>query len=200
MMHAVVSYRRQCLRPARRQRGLSLITTLLFMVAALMLGVSVLSVNVMQEKVIGNTKDRDLAFQAAEAALRDGEEDLVRKLPAGSVFTPTCAAGLCLPPARLAVPQSVPVYSDDAFWANPGQVRLYGAYTGAAPFPGVHAEGQPRYVIEQLGYVGTASGERSEVLGSDPGQRPAVAYRITARGTGAREETLVVLQSIYTKP
>ena len=59
------------------QHGLSLVTTLLFMVAALMLGVSVLSVNVMQERTIGNTKDRDLALQAAEAALRDAERDLV---------------------------------------------------------------------------------------------------------------------------
>ena len=207
LTHAAASSRRQRrrLRPVPRQRGLSLITTLLFMVSALMLGVSVLSVNVMQEKVIGNTKDRDLAFQAAEAALRDGEEDLVRKLPAGSVFSPTCAAGLCLPPARRAEALSVPAHEVAGFdWTNLGQVRMYGAYTGATRFPGVYGEGQPvgqpRYVIEQLGYVGTASGERSEVLGSDPGQRPAVAYRITARGTGAREETVVVLQSIYTKP
>ena len=55
-------------RNARSQRGLSLVTTLLFTVAALVLGVSVMSVNVMQERIIGNTKDRDFALQAAEAA------------------------------------------------------------------------------------------------------------------------------------
>lgn len=182
---------------ARKQRGLSLITTLLFMVAALMLGVSVLSVNVMQERVIGNTKDRDLAFQAAEAALRDGEEDLVKKLDAAAVFTPTCDVGLCTPPSRRAAPLSVSVDMVTGFkWDKPSQVRLYGQYTGASPFPGV--VGQPRYVIEQLGPVGKAFGE-SETKGNDPGQRDAVGYRITAQGTGAREETVVVLQSIYTK-
>ena len=185
--------------PARKQRGLSLITTLLFMVAALMLGVSVLSVNVMQERVIGNTKDRDLAFQAAEAALRDGEEDLVKKLDAAAVFTPTCDAGLCTPPSRRATPLSVSVDKVLGFdWGKPAQVRMYGQYTGASQFPGVFGNGQPRYVIEQLGPVGKAFGE-SETKGNDPGQRDAVAYRITAQGTGAREETVVVLQSIYTK-
>ena len=183
----------------RQQRGLSLITTLLFMVAALMLGVSVLSVNVMQERVIGNTKDRDLAFQAAEAALRDGEEDLVKKLDAAAVFTPTCDAGLCTPPSRRATPLSVSVDKAPGFaWKNPGQVRMYGQYTGASPFPGVVDNGQPRYVIEQLGPVGKAFGE-SETKGNDPGQRDAVGYRITALGSGARAETEVVLQSIYTK-
>ena len=51
---------------ARSQRGLSLITTLLFMVAALVLGVSVMGVNVMQERIIGNTKDRDFALLGPE--------------------------------------------------------------------------------------------------------------------------------------
>src|SRR4029450_9471258 len=80
--------------PRRRQRGVSLITSLLFMVAALVLGVSVMSINVMQERMIGNTKDRDLAMQAAEAALRDAEQDIQKNITSATAFKNDCTDGL----------------------------------------------------------------------------------------------------------
>ena len=96
-------------RVAGRQRGLSLITALLFMVATLILGVSVMSINVMQERMIGNTKDRDLAMQAAEAALRDGELD-ASALGPSALFQDDCTAGLCTPPSQRAAPSALPVH------------------------------------------------------------------------------------------
>ena len=89
------------------QRGLSLITSLLFMVAALILGVSVMSINVMQERMIGNTKDRNLATQAAEAALRDAELDITDNITPATPFADNCTAGLCTPPSQRAVPSPV---------------------------------------------------------------------------------------------
>jgi type IV pilus assembly protein PilX len=180
-----------------RQRGLSLVTTLLFMVSALMLGVSVLSVNVMQERTISNTKDRDLAFQAAEAALRDAEQDLKTNINADTAFTATCTGGLCTPPSQRAVPLSVPVHQAPGFaWESQG--RRYGQYTGGATFPGLGGSAQPRYVIEKLGTLGTPPGESLTRIGLEPSE-PVYGYRITARASGAREETEVILQSIHTK-
>jgi len=183
----------------RTQRGLSLVTTLLFMVSALMLGVSVLSVNVMQERMIGNTKDRDLAFQAAEAALRDAEQDLQANIRADTVFTATCTNGLCTPPSQRATPLSVAVHESGGGldWGNDSQVRKYGQYTGTPAFPGVRANGQPRYVIERVGFLGTPPGE-SATLGVAPATA-GIGYRITARAEGAREETVVILQSMYSQ-
>ena len=177
------------------QRGISLVTTLLFMIAALSLGISVMSVNVMQERMIGNTKDRDLALQAAEAALRDAEIDISININATTAFANNCAAGLCTPPSQRATPSSLPVEAQTGFdWTNDAMVRKYGQYTpGVANFPSVNA--QPRYVIEKFGYLGTPAGE-SLVLGAEPAA-PGVGYRITARGVGARAETVVILQSIY---
>ena len=178
----------------KAERGLSLVTTLMFMVAALVLGVSVLGVGVMQERVIGNTKDRDLAFQAAEAALRDAEADIVANLNASTAFADNCDLGLCTPPTLRAPPDPLPVDKQAGFdWATPAQVRTYGQYTGAPDLPGVASK--PVYVIEKLGYLGTPSGE-SAVLGAES-VAPGVGYRITARGTGARPQTIVFLQSIY---
>ena len=181
--------------PRPPQRGLSLITTLLFMVAALMLGVSVLSVNVMQERTIGNTKDRDLALQAAEAALRDAEADL-RASSSTFTFTEGCTSGLCVPPSQRATPSSVSI-EKVVDWTDDTKVRKYGQYTGGTAFPGMTTDtAKPRYVIERVGNLGTPSGESMKL-----GVAPAAAgtgYRITAHAVGSRPETVVILQSMYT--
>ena len=178
------------------QRGISLITTLLFMVAALMLGVSVLSVNVMQERTIGNTKDRDLALQAAEAALRDAESDL-RASVSTFVFTEACTGGLCIPPSQRVTPssQSVDQLID---WTDDTKVRKYGQFSGGIKFPGIPDTdaAKPRYVIEKVGNLGAPSGE-SMKLGVAP-STTGTGYRITARAIGSRPETVVILQSMYT--
>ena len=176
------------------ERGFSLITTLLFMLCALVLGVSVMGVNVMQERIIGNTKDRDLALQAAEAALRDAEADIASNVNPSTAFTDDCALGLCTPPTIRASVSPLPVEKQAGFsWASSAQVRAYGQYTGASALPGLSA--QPLYVIEKLGNLGTPAGE-SVVLGAEP-VAPGVGYRITARASGARPETIAFLQSIY---
>ena len=178
----------------RAQRGFSLVTTLMFMIAALVLGVSVMGVNVMQERIIGNTKDRDLALQAAEAALRDAEVDIAANISATTVFANNCTAGLCTPPTQRTVVSPLPVDQQAGFdWATSAQVRKYGQFTAAAALPGLAS--QPVYVIEKLGYLGTPSGE-SMGIGAEP-SAPGVGYRITARATGARAGTVVTLQSIY---
>ena len=181
----------------RSQRGLSLITALLFMVAALILGVSVIGINAMQERMIGNTKDRALALQAAEAALRDAELDIVTNINPISGFNDECGEGLCTPPSQRATPSPLGVHEQPGFtWAwteEPPKVRKYGKYTGKADFPQVASP--PVYVIEKLGSMGVPPGE-SEVDGAGSAR---TGYRITARATGAQASTVVVLQSIFSK-
>jgi len=180
-----------------KQRGVSLISTLLFTVAALLLGVSVMGINVMQERMVGNSRDRDLAFQAAEAALRDAELDVVRNIPPDSAWSDTCAQGLCTPPSQRALSgalQALPVEQQPGFdWASDDSTRTYGEFTGSG-FTGSNAfplvASAPRYVVERLGVMATPLGE-----GED--SPPRIAYRITARAVGARAETVVTLQSIY---
>ena len=176
------------------QRGLSLVTTLLFMVSALVLGVSVLTVNVTQERIIGNTKDRDLALQAAEAALRDAEQDILASVTPATPFTDTCTNGLCTAPTQRTPVNPLPVDKQAGFsWSTPANVRTYGQFTAAPALPAVSA--QPVYVVERLGYMGVPIGD-SGAIGVRPAI-PGVGYRITARATGARAETVVTLQSIY---
>ena len=181
---------------ARRQRGLSLITALLFMVATLILGVSVMSINVMQERMIGNTKDHDLAMQAAEAALRYAEVDASTLAPT-EVFRDDCTGGLCTPPSQRAVPSALPVHQMAEFnWKTDANVRRYGQQAAdAATFPAVAS--QPRYVIEKLGAMGVVAGNSAVIGFGAASNDRGTAYRITARATGARDDTVVILQSIY---
>ncbi len=56
-----------------RQRGVVLVTGLIFLVMMTLLGVTAMQTTMLEEKMAGNLRDEILAFQAAEAALREGE-------------------------------------------------------------------------------------------------------------------------------
>ena len=184
---------RRAVPSAHSQRGLSLVMTLLFTVAALVLGVSVMGVNVMQERIIGNTRDRNLALQAAEAALRDAETDIQLSVTPATAFTDNCLAGFCTAPTLRTPISPLPVDKQAGFdWSTAANVRTYGQYTTAPALPDILP---PVYVVEYIGDLGIPPG-----WGSGGGLKPSTpgpAYRITARATGARPETVVILQSIF---
>lgn len=176
-----------------RQGGAALLTGLIFLIILTLLGITAMQTSIMEERMSGNTRDRNIAFQAAEAALRDAELDIQCKKIDGSAATvkrvigcisgmagadASCTGGLCCVinnPALLCVAPPSPVYLTKSLSAAPSVV--YGNYTGAPAIPGVAA--QPRYLIEpflkqQVNY-----------------------YRITARGYGVNSNTQVTLQEVY---
>ena len=55
---------------AGRQRGATLIVTLIVLVLITLIGVSSIRSTTMEEKMAGNSRDRDKAFQAAESVVR----------------------------------------------------------------------------------------------------------------------------------
>ena len=190
----VMNLRRNFAPRAASQQGFSLIMTMLFMVSALVLGVSVMGVNVMQERIIGNTRDKNLALQAAEAALRDAERDIRLTVTPATAFTDSCLSGLCTAPTLRTTISPLPVDKQTGFsWSNAANVRTYGQFTASTALPTVSS--QPVYVIERIGDMGTPVGQ-SMGMGINP-QAPGAAFRITARATGARPETVVILQSIF---
>jgi len=56
-----------------KQQGMVLVVALLFLLIMTILGISSVSSSFMEEKMVGNSLNREKAFQAAEAALRAGE-------------------------------------------------------------------------------------------------------------------------------
>ena len=75
---------------ASRQRGVSLVIVMMFLVILSMLGITAIQTSTLSSKVARNQLDRTLAFQAAEAALRDAELDLKNKKFDKTTF---CVAG-----------------------------------------------------------------------------------------------------------
>ena len=55
---------------ARHQGGISLVVVLVLLVAVSVLGIAVLRSSAMQERMSANLRDRNLAVQTTEAALR----------------------------------------------------------------------------------------------------------------------------------
>lgn len=195
------------------QQGATLAIVLIFLVLVTLVGVTAMTTTTLEERMAGNLKDRNLAFQAAEAALRDAKLDISGSVVSGAATTlarspalsgstgfgdaastfPSCSAassgvtaGLCLP-SSLTYPASALnstwVQGQD-FTAAPS-IR-YGTYTGAAALDNVAT--QPRYLIEAVQVC------------EGGGKCPSWMYRITARGYGARIESHVTLQEVIRAP
>lgn len=185
----------------RRDQGFSLITTLVLLVIASLLGVAASQLVLMSERSSRYDRDRLIAFQAAEAALLDAEMDI--RDPASTrsgLFSPTsvigfedgCSTsdntrGMCLP-ANASAP---PVWSTVDFTDTSSTVG-FGAYTGrayASGANGVQPEHAPRYIIELV---------PDPTPGGNKGV-PRHLYRVTAVGFGPRQETQVMLQMFFRK-
>ncbi len=154
----------------QRSRGFVLVLVLLFLLVMTIAGVSLVEDGVVQERMAGNTRQRDIAFEAAEYALEDAQQALP-----GLVNQAFDGADGLL------------AYDDDRandadYWR---ETTHWGSYRSPAePLTGV-AE-QPRYVVEYMpGYA------------SDIDYR---YYRVTARGIGGDKDAVVVLQAMFKLP
>jgi type IV pilus assembly protein PilX len=193
-----------------RQHGAVLIVALLFLVILTILGLTAMSGTTMEERMSGNTRDLNVAFQAAEAALRDARRDIngwplfgpPRRNPhvsqygdAGGAFgtcnTTETERGLCRPwdykgDINAVMPASIVAPLDIA-----NQYARYGEFTGAPEIRGTRNEllaQQPRYIVEQFCLQGGVS------IG---GEDYCKWYRITARGYGVNPNSQVTLQEVF---
>lgn len=69
--------RRGYLCKSQQQAGVVLIISMIVLTLMTLIGVTAMRDTNLQERMAGNLRDRDLAFQAAEAALRAGEQWLL---------------------------------------------------------------------------------------------------------------------------
>ncbi|MCP5124285.1 MAG: pilus assembly protein [Gammaproteobacteria bacterium] len=158
-----------------RQRGSALIIALVFLLAMTLIGVTGMQSTTQQEKMAGNVLDRNLAFQAAEAALLAAENALDQRGNAAPGVQPNTFA----PPASWL-----------AFnWGGPQPINYNGALMGiSAP---------PSYVIEYLGNIAQTGGSGSSQVVNNRTSLGDDYFRITARGIGGSPNAVVILQSVY---
>lgn len=191
------------------QRGMSLVVSLLMLIAILALGISAAQMALQGEKASRNDRDHQIAFQAAEAALMDAELD-IQNASGGSSrssmfqpdstlgFTAGCGAGTSntnLGLCQAAPEGATPVWESIDFLDASDDAKSvpYGHFTGQS-FPiekGSLPSRLPRYIIEILPYTAPSAGATSSEM--------TYIYRVTAIGFGMRDSTQVVLQTFYYK-
>ena len=170
-----------CQRFPLYQRGAALIVGLLMLVVMTLIGVSAMQTDLLEEKMAGNQRDLDLAFQAAESTLRDGENWL-RDQTDEPVPDANATNG---------------VFTFDALDANGSWWETIGNWdssgTAFNDISGVNSA--PLRVIEGAGFIT----DGSLTIGQNTGQTPRLLYRITARGTGGTDSARAIVQTIYAK-
>lgn len=192
------------MRQAPNQRGVALVVALVMLALITLLAITGARIALTDEKGAHAARERVRAFEAAEAALRDAEDEMLRgvrvaRFAAGSAagFVADCpnvavpvggarassTRGLCLP----AAPGNPPVWRAVSLSARGVP---YGTFTGQ-----IWAGGgaPPRYLIEILpDYTAGAA-----VGGSQRPQRASVIYRITAEGASDSGAHLAAVQSAF---
>lgn len=161
----------------QKQKGVVLIVSLVLLVLVTLISVSSMKNTILEEKMAGNFKDRNSAFQAAEAALRDGENYLfiTTILPLFNAST----VGLYQPTS------AGEARWDVVTWTDSTQVRTYSSSLA-------DIKTAPKYIIEELPPV-PVEGSSLEAGVAQENKY----YRITSQATGNTDQAKVWLQSTY---
>lgn len=188
-----------------KERGAVMITALMILLLMTVFGISTMDSNILEERMAGNMRDRNTAFQAAESALRAAEVwiqaqsafDKVRDVTDPDDTNPLWDMNTPDPDAT----NSIPWWAEDEWndpdpddnWWNQRAVVLSGgdalpSGTGADEI--LIAE-QPAYIVEKLP-PSTESLEAAQSLDASD-----IYLQVTARGVGGSASTIVVLQSVY---
>jgi len=192
---------------ATSQKGAVLIVGLIMMLLLTIIGLAAIRGTDLQERMAGNMRDRNLAFQAAEASLRIGEEVLDgAAIPsfAGNVkgYWPdlnkqatysSLSAGIWpLMDGSTTERRLRPITWTDAQWEQ-NSIRI------AADILEKVKE-QPRYTIEELLVSARALNQGGGVdVESQEKMEDSQFYRITARGLGGTADAEVILQSTFAR-
>ncbi|MEE9338933.1 MAG: PilX N-terminal domain-containing pilus assembly protein [Methylococcaceae bacterium] len=153
-----------------KQSGVVLVVSLIVLLLLTLIGVSGMQTTALEEKMASNSRDQNIAFQAAEAALRAGEifiEDAVSSDRTNFTTSPSNANGLHLKTENLD-------YKATTTWGNDESVE----YADTIPL----VAAKPRYYIEYINDIA-----------------PNSYFRVTARGTGRQSTSHVYLRSYYGK-
>ncbi|WP_444926615.1 PilX N-terminal domain-containing pilus assembly protein [Microbulbifer sp. TRSA002] len=180
--------KRYHIKKPKNQVGATLLVGLIILLLMTFIGLAAIRGSGMQELMAGNMRDRQLAFQAAEAALRLAEAEL------------SDVSGKTISFAD--EPESGSGYFQEMSGSSAIEFWLEFDWENDSISPDIDdmnlsgVASQPRYVVERI--------EGSVWSGNDGGPidhtnqanaEPPEYYRITSRGVGSSDSTIVILQS-----
>ena len=163
----------------RRQRGAVLMVSLLILLLLTLLTLTAIQASTVQERLAGNARSLDLALQAAEASLREGEGRLE------STVLPAADGTAGWYHHQLA---PAPRWESPAAWSSNPRLA-YAINTD----DGWTVAAAPEFALEELPALPDPGGSL-EAGGALPDD---VMYRVSARGFGGTADTFVILQTTY---
>ncbi|MGZ8142813.1 MAG: pilus assembly PilX family protein [Methylosarcina sp.] len=171
---------------AKKQSGAVLAISLIMLLLLTLIGTTGMSVTSLEEKMAGNMRDRNLAFQAAESALVAGEI-------AVATATPTITCPGTHPPGYYlqldkncdGIKETTAIWNNSDVWTSDSNSIKFNNDNNPSSIDLVALKANPRYIIEYMGPCSASCSKR---------------YRITARATGGSVNSVVIVQSIIETP
>lgn len=188
-----------------KQEGSVVMLSIIMLAVLSLLTISAYVSNITEERGSYNIKDRTVALQSAEAALKDAGDYITATVLGEDNFATDCGdSGLCLPDLtqkplweRLEADKNAGWLSGD----DEGPSVKLGEMTGAEELETLDTfkEGtskQPRYFVEVMIQPNVES-QRTLQYGEQLATQ--YLYRVTAVGFGMNPTTRVKLQAVYLK-
>ncbi len=183
-----------------QQSGVALFMSLIMLLIITVLGLSSVQTTTLQERMARNARDSNLAFLAAESALKDAEAlietfntvddafgiDPKDANPRQCIASPNAASGR----------YHELDYNCQPNWEIVDWGGNSGYYTSSVTVEGVAT--QPKYIIEHVKTL-SAFEDRLNLtnIGEDLGAGRVQIFRVTAYGTGGTDSARAMIQSTY---
>lgn len=173
--------------PSPHQEGAVLLIGLIMLLLMSIIGLAAVRGTNLQELMAGNARDKQIAFQAAETALRKAELVVDGQNP------PNIGTDIGMI-NQAATGASSEYWRNGFAWDPVSGVQKTVEVNDALEF----VQAKPRYVVEKLNvtYIPGSDGRAADWLGVLAAPEISV-YRVTSKGVGLTEKSIVYLQSVY---
>lgn len=169
-----------------KQQGSVLIISLIIMLVLTILGVSGMKTSLLEEKMAGNLRDSQLAFQAAEATLKQAEQYIEQNIVSISGFDNDGSDGL--------YDKTTERPWESINWDSTDSIE----YTNFDTSYSIYTP--PRFIVQHLVSQNNNNDELNlDNYGQGTGAGRIEMFLITARATGSSGNSVVMLQSTYGK-
>lgn len=166
----------------RRQHGAVMVVSLVILLIVTMIAVSSMQGTVLEEKMAGNSRDRNLAFQTAESGIREAEL-FVDNIVSLGAFDGT--GGLF---GRTDVE---PDFWDPTTWTDATRHVVAGITYGSYEFP-------QYFIKHHTTVIGTEGAMNMSGYGDNKGTGDVTVFKITGRATGGSSDSAeVIVRSQY---
>ena len=165
----------------RAQRGVVLYVSLLLLLVLTLIGLAVTRNTTFDERMAATQRDHDLAFQAAEAALRDGES-MLQNIPPGE-FNNTDGH----------YDGTATITWQSADWTGTSQDPALRTLPYEGTFNPAPAH-RPRFYFVRTAQTGASPDQN---VATDSPDTPATVYKVIAKGWGLNANDAVVLESTF---